>query len=142
MKNKYRYIIAFVILALLGAILVWKYTFRKTESSVASQKADYSVTSSGLLDAFEKNENEANTLYLDKVLLISGRVESISADSLGFSVYLKEDDDVSGVICSFNKNSIDTTMIKKGMLVSIKGKCTGYLMDVVLNKCSLESGPK
>lgn len=142
MKNKFRYILAFLLLAVIGAILLWKYAFRETESSVASQKADFTITVPGLLEAFEKDETGANALYLDKVLLVSGMVESISADSLGYSVYLKENDSVSGVICSFDKNSLDTALIKKGMQVSIKGLCTGYLMDVVLNKCSLESGSK
>jgi hypothetical protein len=141
MKNKFRYIIVFIALALLAAIVAWRYTFRKTESSVASQKADYTLEVSDLLEAFERNETEANALYLDKVLLVSGNVASVSSDSLGFSVYLKQGETLSGVICSFDKEAIDTSRIKIGSSLSIKGQCTGYLMDVVLNKCSLESGP-
>jgi len=142
MKTKYRYILAFVILALLAAVLVWKYTFRKSDISVASQKADVEIAASKLLQAFETDENAANALYLDKIVLVSGIVESISEDSLGVSVYLKESDAVGGVICSFDKSAIDVSMAKKGLPLSIKGICTGYLMDVVLNKCSLESGVK
>ncbi len=138
MKGKLRYILAFLVFALLGTYAIWKYTFRESDKNVASEKPDYAITASGLLEAFEKDEVAANTLYLDKVLLVSGTVESVTPDTSGVSVYLKESDALSGVICSFDKKSIDTAIIKKGLQASVKGICTGYLMDVVMNKCSME----
>jgi hypothetical protein len=110
--------------------------------NVSSEKLDYAITASGLLQAFETDENAANALYLDKILLVSGTIESVSSDSLGISVYLKEGDAIAGVICSFEKESIDTALIRKDNQVKVKGICTGYLMDVVLNKCSLETEAK
>jgi hypothetical protein len=142
MKARFRYLIAFVILALIAAVLTWKYTFRKTETSVASQKADVEITASELLQAFETNETTSNALYLDKVVRVTGTVDSFTEDSLGISVYLKEVDALAGIICSFDKSSIDISKIRKGSPLSIKGICTGYLMDVVLNRCSLESVTK
>jgi hypothetical protein len=139
MQNKIRYVIAFVIIAMVIAFMVWKYTFRKTESSVSSQKADVELSAVELLKAFEQDENAANTLYLDKIIQVTGNVESVSEDSVGISVYLKEKDAVSGVICSFEKSAGEIDAVEKGMPVTIKGICAGYLMDVVMNKCYLES---
>ena len=70
-------------------------------------------------------------------MLVSGTVDSVTEDSLGYSVYLKEKDAISGIVCSFDKSSIDSARVKPGAQINVKGICTGYLMDVVLNKCSL-----
>jgi hypothetical protein len=137
MKTK-RILILVLVIAVITALLVWKYTFRKTESSVESQKAEVVVTASDLLAAFETDEDQANTLYLDKIVQVTGRVESVSEDSLGVSVYLKENDAISGILCSFGKGSMEPSSLQAGNIISIKGICTGYLMDVVMNKCSLE----
>lgn len=142
MKGKLKYLPAILVVVLIGAFIIWRYAFRESGMNVSSEKPDYALTSSGLLQSFETDENAANALYLDKILLVSGTVESVSSDSLGISVYLKEGDAVAGVICSFEKESIDTVLIRKGIQVNVKGICSGYLMDVVLNKCSLETEAK
>jgi hypothetical protein len=138
MKTRYRYLLSFIVLTLVIAVLVWKYTFRPTESTVSGEKADAEVTAAQLLQAFETNESDANALYLDKILKVSGIVESVSEDSLGISVYLKDRDAMAGIMCSFDKVSREAAALQKDMPVNIKGICTGFLMDVVLNKCSLE----
>ena len=139
MKNKYRYILAFLILALVAAVFTWRYTFRKSDPSVASKKADVEMDASSLLQAFETDEKAANALYLGKIILVSGTVESVTNNSLEISVYLRESDAVAGIICSFDKSSTDIGSIGKGLTVRIKGVCTGYLLDVVMNKCSMET---
>jgi hypothetical protein len=130
-------IVLFVSLALLTAFLAWKYTFKKSETSVASRKEDVETDASRLIQEFEADEMAANTKYLDRIVLVSGTIGSIAEDSLGISVYLKEADALSGVICSFEREVLDPASLTIGSPVKIKGICTGYLMDVVLNKCSL-----
>jgi hypothetical protein len=133
------YIIAVIAMGIIASVFAWEYTFRKSAASVSHKKADFEIGSSILLQEFETDENEANELYLDKILLVHGPIESVSKDSIGISVYLKETNAMSGVICSFDKNAADVGKLNKGAIVKIKGICSGYLMDVVLNKCSLES---
>ena len=137
MSNRLRYIILFVVIGLLAAVVVWKYTFRESETSVANQQADVEITVTQLVEAFETDENKSNSLYLDKVVVVSGTVETITEDSLGISVYLKDRDAMVGVLCSFDRRNIDMAEVSSGKKVHVKGICTGYLMDVVLNKCSL-----
>jgi len=124
---------------MLAAFAAWKYTFRKSESSVASRKTDITIEAFLLLQAFEINEDSANVLYLDKIIQVSGTVESVTEYGIGYSVYLKESDALSGIMCSFDKTSFDTAIVKPGSRAVVKGLCTGYLMDVILNKCSVVS---
>jgi hypothetical protein len=142
MKAKYRFFVILIVIALLSAVMVWKYTFRKSETSVSEQKAEIEMKASELVKDYEMNENAANQKYIGKIILVSGIVNSIDTDSLNITVVLKESSATAGVMCSFDKNKVDVTQITPGTSVNIKGVCTGYLMDVVMNKCSLESGNK
>jgi hypothetical protein len=137
MSNKIRYILIFLVLALIAVVAVWKYTFKVSESNVASHKTEVTIDAPKLLVAFETNEDSANTNYRDKVILVSGTVGSITKDSLGYSVYLKEKDAISGIICSFDKSSFDSVRVRPGAKINVKGICMGYLMDVQMNKCNI-----
>ena len=48
MTKKFRYILIFLILACLTGFAVWKYTFKKSESNVASRKTEVTIDASGL----------------------------------------------------------------------------------------------
>jgi hypothetical protein len=138
MKKTIWFAIAIVFFGLIVAIFTWMYAFRKADLSASSQKAETEISASDLLKKFESNETDANTSYRDKVIIVSGTIDKITEDSTTVSVYLKNPGDVSGVMCGFNKSMIDKSTIKSGNSIRVKGICTGYLMDVVLNKCSLE----
>jgi hypothetical protein len=137
MSKKIRYILIFLVLALIAAVAVWKYTFKDSEANVASHKTEVTIDAPKLLQAFETNEDSAKKEYNDKVILVSGIVGSITRDSLGYSVYLKEKDAISGIVCSFDKSSFDSVRVKPGAQINVKGICIGYLMDVQMNKCSI-----
>jgi len=137
MQKKFRYILVFLILALIAAYAAWKYTFKESESNVASRKTDITIEAPALVQAFETNEDSANSLYLEKIIQVSGTVGSVSEDSLGYAVYLKDKNSLSGVMCSFDRASFDPSRVEPGSHVIVKGLCTGYLLDVQLNKCSV-----
>ena len=135
MSKKIRYILIFLILAFITGVAVWKYTFKESESNVASHRTEVTIDAPRLLQAFETNEDSANMKYRDKIILVSGTVGSVTKDSLGYSVYLKENDAISGIVCSFDKSSFDSVRVKPGAQINVKGICMGYLMDVQMNKC-------
>jgi hypothetical protein len=141
MSKKIRYILIFLLLAFIAAVFAWKYTFKKSELSVASHKTDITIEANVLLKSFETSEDSANRLYLDKIILVTGLVGSVTRDSVGYSVYLREDTAISGVMCSFDRTAFNPELIKVGSQVTIKGICTGYLMDVILTKCSISANP-
>lgn len=127
-----------LIVVLVVAVSVYIYVFHKPARTAASEKAKYSLTASELVSDFEKNENSANEKYLNKIVKINGVVTNVTENQNEISVSL-EGDGMSGINCSFSKETLDKTKIAKGDKVFIKGICTGFLMDVVLNKCALVS---
>jgi methyl-accepting chemotaxis protein len=138
MSRKGLIITVIIFLVILGAIIIYLWTFRKSDLSVSSKKADVEIRSGELIQSFEKKEKMSNEAYLNKIIVLAGTVDNISEDSLTVTVYLKDKDAVSGIICSFNKSVLDISKISKGSEIKVKGICSGYLLDVVLNKCSLE----
>lgn len=102
-----------------------------------SATADLQASASALLTAFEMDEASANTQYLDKVVQVSGVVRSSSRDDAGnVSVVLQTDNEMSGIICQLDELTEHArTDFKPGEQVVFKGKCTGFLMDVVLVRC-------
>jgi len=131
-------IVILTVLVLIFSAGAWFYVFRATDSNVAYSKADVEISAQDLLKRFESDENSANAAFLDKVILVTGIVEHVAHDSLGVTVYLVNPDEISGVICSFSDSETNLDKVKVGDPLKVKGICTGYLMDVVLNKCSIE----
>jgi hypothetical protein len=138
-KKIKKYILPAIILVALAVFLFVKfYIFKVSDTSVSSRKADIELTAIDLLKSFEADEKAANTQYLNKVVQVKGLVDNVTESKADFAVYLKEKDNTSGVMCSFDKSEFQKNPIKAGDQVSIKGICNGYLMDVVLNKCAVE----
>ena len=103
---------------------------------------DVTISSVELYNDFALDEESSNTKYLDKVIEIEGKVVEISKDESGnVNVYLATDEDAIGqVSCSFtSKNGKQALKLSKGSIVKLKGQCSGYLFDVVINNCIIIS---
>ncbi len=115
------------------------YMYKKKPADVRKESAAYELTATSLVAAFNKDENSANKKYIDKVLAVKGKIAGIKADSTGqATVFLDSGDPMASVTCSFYPDEIAAAKtLHQGDEVTIKGRCTGKLMDVVLNKCSI-----
>ena len=116
------------------------YLYTKKPVDVRTLQPDLSVTANSLIVAFNSDEAAANVKYLDKVIAVKGIIADIKIDSSTrqASVILDSGDPMSSVTCSFYTDEIGAVQkLSKGTEVVIKGKCTGKLMDVVLNNCSI-----
>ena len=116
------------------------YLYNKKPVDVRTLQPDVSVTANSLIVAFNSDEAAANVKYLDKVIAVKGIIADIKIDSSTgqASVILDSGDPMSSVTCSFYTDEIGAVQkLSKGTEVVIKGKCTGKLMDVVLNNCSI-----
>jgi hypothetical protein len=135
-----KWIVAVILVLALGVVAVYWYTFKKPARTAASEEALYNVSAKDLALEFEMDENAANLKYLNNVIKVHGTVVGVSESENEISVTLKEVGSNAGVTCSFEKTSLDKSMVAPGQKVFVKGICSGFLMDVVLNKCSLTTG--
>ena len=136
---KKKILIAAIIIATIGASYVY-YQFNKPHLDIASATPVSILNADELFAEFDLNENEANKLYLGKIVQVNGIVFSVELGTKGdLNVLLMGDDDMFGVACNFNKGELNESEINKGDQVTIKGECAGMLSDVVLIRCVLEN---
>lgn len=132
--------LALFIIALTAAAYGY-YLFNKKPADVRKISAQYTLTAAALLEDYNKDETAANLKYLDKVISVKGKVTEIKIDTATgqATVILDSGDPMAAVTCSFyDAETAAVKQLQAGAEVIIKGKCTGKLMDVVLNKCSIE----
>ena len=127
---------------LVGLILVGVIGFfvlmNLPKASVEAKDADYKLDAVTLFDEFNNNEAASNKKYISKVLVVTGKVESLEKDKNGAQVVIiSSNDSFNGVMCTME--SEENLNIKVGDTISLKGICTGKLSDVILNKCTVVS---
>jgi len=112
------------------------YLFNKPHQGIANKEAAFTLESKQLFTEFDQNENAANQKYLGKVVLVHGRVADKAVDAKGATSLILEGSEMAGVGCQFDKSvTKEIEQVKKGQVISVKGICTGMLMDVVLVDC-------
>lgn len=128
-------IYAIIALAIIGGAYGY-YQWNRPVASNVDKAADMTITATDLEAAYTANEADANTKYNDKLVQVSGVVSKIENEAGKTSIYLNTNNPMAAVICEL-ENGSDVSNIKDGDNVSIKGKPTGILSDVVMVQCVL-----
>ena len=128
-------LIALIVLALIGAAFGY-YLYNKPVESLEHKKADVAISADQLLKEYESDEKAANDKYLGKIVEVSGKVIDITNEEGKKKVNLETSNPISAIICEL-EGSGDTGNLKAGDDVKMKGKCTGYLSDVILVQSSI-----
>lgn len=135
---KWKKVLAALLLVVVLIAAVIAYFYYKKPADIRQSAAHYETTASDLLAAFNNNEATANARYLDKVVTVEGAISKIDLDGGNPTVFLETGDPMASVTCSFYETEIAALKnLKAGTTIKVKGVCTGILMDVVLNKCSI-----
>ena len=135
MKAGYKISLAlFLVLTVTGVVIAY-HLYNLTSRDMNDLKADYILSSNELVKAFEENESEASTKFINKVVEVKGEIGSInSGENNSSNVLLKTGNSASAVICTF-ASADDLEGYTTGEKITIRGECSGYLMDVLVNRC-------
>ena len=132
MKKK----IALVLLvAATAGIVVGVYLYNKPVPSLENEQAAYTLSAGSLYAAFEADENASNAKYLGQVLEVTGVVQSTSSDEHGVMTVNLETGNLSQVSCQMASGERALASLAPNQKVTVKGVCSGMLMDVVLVNC-------
>lgn len=129
-------VILFICILAVVAGFFGYFKYNQPHTETAGSVADYVITPSDLLQAYEADEDAANKKYLDKIIQVEGVVKAYNFVDSGGSLTLETGSEMSAIICEFESGN-NISKIKIGETVKIKGICTGKLMDIVLVRCSL-----
>jgi len=140
-KSKHFRIFAIIILVAIVTGVSWGfYQFMRKPADLKNVKAEYVLNSGELYSAFEKDEAAATAKYSGHIIEITGNVAQVEYGSIDstLNITLRPDDEFSGVICTFSGKD-DKNIIKNaiGEQITVRGECSGMLLDVLLNNCVL-----
>jgi len=121
---------AFVVILCAGFGFAW-YEYHKPAADVADLQAEH-VDAVELFSRYTANEQQANAIYLNKALEVTGKVLEVKDNQQEKpQIILEAGDPMFGIACTMDKASVN---VKPGDKITIKGICTGYLNDVILIK--------
>lgn len=125
-----------ILVLLLGVGVVGYYLYQQEPASADNQDAAFSLTAAALLEAFQQDETAANSKYLGKWLEVRGAINLMDAEQA--MIYLGEPAAAASISCLLDSGLQSTiAVLKPGDSVSVKGFCSGYLMDVQLTRAQL-----
>jgi uncharacterized protein YpmB len=139
MKRK-KTLIAFVILICTLVVFVYAYKeYYRKPADLSSVKPVAVTDANSLVASYENDEEKANRAYLGNPVDVTGVISDITnqKDTL-INIMLGNSDELHRVSCLINGKYIKKVkQLKPGDKVTLRGICTGYLMDVELNRCVL-----
>lgn len=134
-KKSFIYIIS-VLLLMIG-LFIFSFLVADKKHNAYS-KAEINIESNKLVNDFATNEKKAAVLYTNKLIEVSGTIKKITQLNTKNTVILNSINGNSGIICELN-DSEKLIGLKVGQKILIKGICKGFLEDVILLNCYLET---
>jgi len=135
---KKKIFISGIIFIILFAVATWYYVFEYSKihhRNVADEKG-ITIEATVLVRDFQKDETTANAKYLNKAVEVIGNLAEINKDQAGnTTLTLKSDDPLSYVFCTLKTKE---ALHVKDSSMKVKGICTGFLSDVVINEAIIE----
>src|ERR1700679_2942533 len=132
--NKKKIIFFMIIIAFLCVAAEGYYLYNKPRASVASEAADLSIPAATLYNQYDQNEHAADSMYLGKIIEIKGVLSSIDHTGTTDILELSPQKSGGGISCQMfpHDKNIIPAYPAIGSTITIKGKCTGFLLDVSL----------
>ena len=130
--TKLIYAIAVVAITALGGYY-YVFVYSKTHHRNVQSEKGIVIQADSLSAAYQADEKNANALYLNKAVEISGTIVSIDKNQEGkITLIIGRPDSFSNV--SVTLISITPITQKIGETITIKGVCTGALSDVIVTE--------
>lgn len=125
MNKKVLIVLVFVGLSALAAFFAYKYIYHSEHRNVASETASITINAKVIVNQFQSNSYQANTNFLDKVVVVTGSVSAL---------------DRKNVILDAAVNCVMIVPVnpKLNQKLAIKGRVVGYddfLGEVKLDQC-------
>ena len=140
MTTKIKHLLSATFFAAFLILAVASSDDKKTESEISTNEPTISVSAKQLYKDYTDNEVAADLKYKDHVLVVTGRVDEIAKDITDdIYVTIKGDEYFGDAQCFFSKDHTnEAAQLKKGQTITIKGKCQGKMMNILLRGCSLQ----
>lgn len=129
-------VVGFIVIIAAAAAYGYKEYNRKP-ADLSNADAVAKLSAANLINEFDENEAGANKKYLGKIIEVTGPITGIEnqQDTL-INISLDANDDLHKVSCQIDpRHFTDVKHFDSGSVITLKGSCTGFLMDVELSRC-------
>ena len=123
-----------LLLLLIGAGWAW-HLYNKPHQSAAGESSDLSIDADSLYHQYPSDEKIADQKYMGKVISITGKLTDIQHSGNAEIWILSAQRDGGGVNCQLFAGTKPDPEPQPGDAVTVKGRCTGFLMDVNMADC-------
>jgi hypothetical protein len=141
MERRTKYGISLLIFLILG-LSIYGLVQHLDAAATTLTRAEVRTSAPLLAASFESNEVLADSLYLNKVISVSGVVQNVAGDGRG-NLIARLAGDRNGKImvdCLLDSGyRPDEQAIQPGDSVTIRGTCAGQWKNVILLQCIMEN---
>lgn len=123
--RKSKIILTLFFLFLIVGFSVYFYVYQ-SHRNISLEKAEFVITPQVLSAEFKKNEDVANQKYLNKTIVVSGKISNLDFENKVVSI-----DTILSAICTTNN-----VHFKINDTIRIKGRFIGY--DDLLNEFKMD----
>ena len=133
MSTKNKIIIAIALIAAIAfGVYYYVFVYSSQHRRQVQSEIGIAITSDSLVAKYQADEKLANSLYLNKAVVVTGNLLSIDKNQEGkTTLVIGRSDSFSNVSVTMISTAPITQ--KVGESITIKGLCTGALSDVVIN---------
>jgi hypothetical protein len=132
MSTKNKIIIAIALIAAIAfGVYYYVFVYSSQHRRQVQSETGIVITSDSLVAKYQVDEKLANSLYLNKAVVVTGVILSIDKNQEGkTTLVIGRSESFSNVSVTMTSNTPITQ--KVGESITIKGLCTGALSDVVI----------
>jgi hypothetical protein len=123
---------------LLLIFFAWAYhLYDKPHQSAAGETVTLSIAADSLYHQYQSDEHASDQKYMGKVIEVTGKISEIQHNGTSEIWILSTQSGGGGINCELFAGAKINHHPKAGDAVTVKGRCTGFLMDVNLADCVL-----
>jgi len=137
-KGKKLILLVVFFLIIIVGLTSFLYYYNKPHVNVKKTDAAFVLTAENLINEYRDDETTTNQKYSENIIQVKGKVFEVSTLKGNSVITLKEENSESSIICHMLPDeNMKALKLEKGQEVDIKGICTGYLLDVIIVRCTL-----
>lgn len=134
-KKKYPTILRFLFLLFIIGLIIIYVIYNKPHKDFNNSPIETTIESIDLISFYQDNPDNANTRFLDKIILVIGTITDIEKNIIILD---------NSIVCTLDPSQIINDQININTKVSVKGRCIGYddlLEEVRIDHCFIIKSP-
>lgn len=127
---KIKLLFGLIAIGLIGGFIAWRYVM-KPVANTANLSTEIKKSSAELLNSLANADTMSLKILENKIIEVNGFVKNLEEDTYSVNIILGDTNSMNEIICQIDKreNLKNASQKYKGKIITVKGICTGYILD-------------